>query len=127
MTIKVIAFWGITLVGLCIVFLGGVLVWAEAERRDWVVTKAVEQGACEGMTGTNLQTSAGPRSSRELRTGSRACLDQVRQMLSDALNYTCRAGGGLTVCVHPLNAPDSTTYVRAIIGERHLVLEVIST
>ncbi|WP_294354310.1 hypothetical protein [uncultured Sphingomonas sp.] len=100
--------------------------WAALMLHRLPLSRAVDQGACADTTHVQLEPLT-PPGSRELFRASAACRAQVVTTLRAAANYTCRSDAVLTVCEHPLNAPDSSTYVRAIVGHDHVLLETIPT
>ena len=97
------------------------------EDRNWVVNAAVDRGSCAESRHVYLSGRSGPRGSRELIHGSPVCMAQIRRMLANAENFTCKTRGDYTLCDHPLNAADSTTEVRAVIGPQAALLEVTPT
>ena len=94
--------------------------------RDWVVDRAIEGGACAAAVRTSLVAPT-PPGRRELLAAGPACRLRVLTMLRAAPGFTCRGGDRVVACVHPLNADDDTTYVRAVISPSHILLVTIPT
>jgi hypothetical protein len=100
-----------------------------ASLRSWrqsLLSRVVDRGACASSDRLTLVPPT-PPGSRELFRVTAACRAQVRAMLRAATHYSCRSNAAVSVCEHPLNAADDTTYVRAVIGRDHILLEAIPT
>lgn len=113
-----------TIVMLLAMLMGALFLWIWWEQRQWVVSRAVDRGACASTRHLHLAAPT-PRAARELFAADLSCRRQVIAMLRVATNFTCSARDDLTVCTHPLNAPDSSTFVRAVVTGNHVLLVTI--